>query len=86
MVICALGDPAMTHQISASQFKARCLGLMDDVAASGEVLVITKNGQPVAELHPARTPRRASPFGLHPATRLTGDVLAPLEEPWDALA
>jgi prevent-host-death family protein len=86
MVICALGDPAMTHQISASQFKARCLGLMDDVAASGEVLVITKNGQPVAELHPARALRRASPFGLHPATRLTGDVLAALEEPWDALA
>jgi prevent-host-death family protein len=42
----------MTRQISASQFKARCLGLMDDVAASGDVLVITKNGQPVAELHP----------------------------------
>jgi prevent-host-death family protein len=42
----------MTATISASQFKARCLGLMDQVAASGEVLVITKNGQPVAELHP----------------------------------
>ena len=41
----------MPATISASQFKARCLGLMDQVAASGEVLVITKNGQPVAELH-----------------------------------
>jgi prevent-host-death family protein len=76
----------MTQQISASQFKARCLGLMDAVAASGEVLVITKNGEPVAELHPARAARRRSPFGLHPTTRLTGDVLAPLDEPWDALA
>jgi prevent-host-death family protein len=75
----------MTRQISASQFKARCLGLMDDVAASGDVLVITKNGQPVAELHPARPPRHPTPFGLHRATRLIGDVLAPLEEPWDAL-
>jgi len=43
---------AMAATINASQFKARCLGLMDQVAASGEVLVITKNGQPVAELHP----------------------------------
>lgn len=43
---------SMAATISASQFKARCLGLMDQVAASGEVLVITKNGQPVAELHP----------------------------------
>ena len=42
----------MAATISASQFKARCLGLMDQGAARGEVLVITKNGQPVAELHP----------------------------------
>ena len=40
----------MQQQISASQFKARCLALMDDVARSGEPLVITKNGRPVAEL------------------------------------
>lgn len=73
-------------QISASQFKARCLRLMDDVARSGDVLVITKNGKPVAELHPCRGQRRASPFGLHPQTRLLGDVIAPLDEPWSALA
>ena len=54
---------------------------MDDVARSGEALVITKNGQPVAELHPCRGTRRASPFGLH----LDGDVVAPLDEPWDVL-
>jgi len=72
-------------QISASQFKARCLSLMDEVASSGTVLVITKNGKPVAELHPCRGQRRASPFGLHPQTRLLGNVIAPLEEPWAAL-
>ena len=73
------------RQISASQFKARCLGLMDDVARSGEVLVITKNGRPVAELHPCSGGRRASPFGLHADTQLVGDVIAPLEEPWEVL-
>jgi antitoxin (DNA-binding transcriptional repressor) of toxin-antitoxin stability system len=31
------------------------------VAATGEVLVITKNGQPVAELHACAPARRASP-------------------------
>ncbi|MBM5795542.1 MAG: type II toxin-antitoxin system Phd/YefM family antitoxin, partial [Cyanobacteria bacterium M_surface_7_m2_037] len=51
----------MVQRISASQFKARCLGLMDAVASSGEPLVITKNGVPVAELHPCRGARRASP-------------------------
>ena len=42
----------MAATISASPFKAHCLGVMDQVAATGEVLVISKNGQPVAELHP----------------------------------
>jgi PIN domain nuclease of toxin-antitoxin system len=37
---------------------------MDQVAATGEVLVITKNGEPVAELHACAPARRASPFGL----------------------
>ena len=76
----------VVQRISASQFKARCLGLMDAVASSGEPLVITKNGMPVAELHPCRGARRASPFGLHPGTQLLGDVVTPLDEPWSALA
>jgi len=76
----------VVQRISASQFKARCLGLMDAVASSGEPLVITKNGVPVAELHPCRGARRASPYGLHPDTQLLGDVIAPLDEPWSALA
>jgi prevent-host-death family protein len=75
----------MAATISASQFKARCLGLMDQVAASGEVLVITKNGQPVAELHPCAPVRRSSPFGLHPAVELHSDLLAPIDSPWAAL-
>jgi prevent-host-death family protein len=73
------------REISASQFKARCLGLMDQVARDGDVLVITKNGRPVAELHPCAGSRPMSPFGLHPDLELLGDVVAPLDESWDAL-
>jgi len=76
----------MAATISASQFKARCLGLMDQVAATGEVVVITKNGQPVAELHPCAAARRPSPFGLHPAVQIHADVLAPIDAHWAALA
>jgi prevent-host-death family protein len=75
----------MPREISASQFKARCLGLMDEVAQGGEILVITKNGHPVAELHPCRQGRARSPFGLHPDTDILGDIVAPLAEPWEAL-
>ena len=85
-LVIAQGLDPMRRTISASQFKSRCLGLMDEVAQGGDVLVITKNGQPVAELHPCRRSPVPSPFGLHPETELRGDVLAPLDEPWDALA
>jgi antitoxin (DNA-binding transcriptional repressor) of toxin-antitoxin stability system len=40
--------------IKASEFKAKCLQLMNEVAKSGHVIVITKNGQPVAQLEIGR--------------------------------
>jgi prevent-host-death family protein len=39
-------------EITASQFKARCLRLLDEVAKTGETLVITKHGRPVARVVP----------------------------------
>lgn len=42
------------RRIGAGEFKAKCLRLMDQVAATGERIVITKRGKPVAELGPVR--------------------------------
>ena len=38
--------------ITASEFRAKCLKLMDEVAESGEEIVITKNGKPDGETGP----------------------------------
>ena len=40
--------------MKASEFKAKCLKLMDEVAETGEEIVITKNGKPVSRLAPYR--------------------------------
>lgn len=40
------------REISASEFKAKCLALLDDVDAEG--IVITKRGKPVAKLVPIK--------------------------------
>ena len=40
--------------IKASEFKAKCLKIMDEVAATSEPVEITKHGAPVARLVPAR--------------------------------
>ena len=38
------------HTINASDFKARCLAILDRVHETGERVVILKRGRPVAEL------------------------------------
>jgi len=81
-----LREHAMTT-IQASEFKARCLALMDQVARTGETILVTKNGKPIAELRPHRMPRVQSPFGLHKdQTRILGDIIEPADaELWEAL-
>ena len=56
-------------QVTASEFKAKCLALMDEVKRSRQPILITKNGEPTAELHPVSSARWSSPFGRHPGTR-----------------
>lgn len=71
--------------IQASEFKAKCLALMDEVARSGEVLVVTKNGRPVAELRPYSGGKAPSPFGLHRKLEILGDIVEPVDDAWEAL-
>jgi len=69
--------------IPAGEFKARCLQLLDTVAASGEPLTITKRGRPVARLVPL--PAAGALFGaLAGSVREQQDLVAPAGETWDA--
>ena len=71
-------------QISAGEFKAKCLQLMDDVARTHEPIIITKHGKPLATLNPYIEPG-ASPFGfLKGQGQVQGDIVASTEENWDA--
>ena len=71
--------------IRASEFKAKCLALMDKVAATGEGILITKNGKPVAELHPPASLRPKSPFGLHKGMiEIRGEIISPVDVKWKA--
>lgn len=73
--------------IQASVFKAKCLSLMDQVARTGETIIVTKNGKPVAELRPHHPPRAKSLIGLHKGQiEILGDIVAPLStDAWEAL-
>ena len=74
-----------SREISAGEFKARCLALMDEVRDRGGEYVITKRGAPVAKLVPIRQKRRRLLGSMKGTVRVLGDIISPLDEPWEAL-
>ena len=42
--------------IPAGRFKAQCLRLLDEVAETGETIIVTKRGKAVARLEPVEEP------------------------------
>jgi prevent-host-death family protein len=70
-------------RISAAQFKAQCLKLMDDVNTRHEEVVITKRGKPVARLVPYdEVPVPILGF-MKNTVMILGDVVQPTGEKWD---
>lgn len=67
--------------IAAGEFKARCLKLLDEVAETGQEIIVTKRGKAVARLVPLAPKVRRS---LRGSVLKQGDLLAPIGEPWDA--
>ena len=64
--------------IAATEFKARCLELMDRVAATGNPLVITKRGQPIVRV-PVQQRPRSIVGALKGHARIRGDIVSPVD-------
>lgn len=69
-------------KVSASQFKARCLALLDEVAEGGGELVVTKHGRPVAKVVPVDD--GASLRGSVAYNVSDEELIAPIEVEWKA--
>ncbi|MHB1616631.1 MAG: type II toxin-antitoxin system Phd/YefM family antitoxin [Metallibacterium sp.] len=71
--------------INAAEFKAKCLKLIDEVAATREPLVISKRGKPLVKLVPIVDETPKSMFGYMKGTvTIHGDIVAPSGEVWSA--
>ncbi len=78
------GEAGQSRTMKASEFKAKCLRLMDEVAEDGGEIVITKNGRPVAKLT-AFQERPKSLFGAgRGRMKILGDIISPLDVEWEA--
>jgi prevent-host-death family protein len=66
--------------ISASEFKSKCLDLLDKVEATREHLIVTKRGRPVAEVIPISL---SKPKNLLGSVTFHGDIVAPIVDEWE---
>lgn len=75
--------------ISVSDFKATCLAVLERVRRTGRPVLITKRGEPLAQvLPPSPATVGASWLGAMRGTgRVVGDLVPPAAEPeeWEAL-
>ncbi len=65
--------------IAVTEFKAQCLALLEDVARTGEPLVVTKRGKPLARVVPSGVAGAVYPQSdLAGTVSIQGDVIEPI--------
>ena len=75
--------------ISATEFKAKCLAILEEVNRTQEAVMVLKRGKPVAQVVPplvgGETYAQQALFGT---VEILGDVLSPVLNPetWEAEA
>lgn len=77
------------EKIAVSKFKASCLALLARVKRTGRPILITRRGEPIAQvIPPPPPPKPPSWLGSFRGTgRITGDITGPAvaEEEWEVL-
>jgi prevent-host-death family protein len=78
----------MKHQIvSATEFKAKCLALLDQIAQEGGTVTVTKRGRPMATVGPVkRKPFKSSEGILAGKVKIVGDIVnADFSDLWEVV-
>lgn len=74
---------SLQRTVAATEFKATCLSLMDEVADAGTEIIVTKHGRPVAKLVPITDAPRQPLFGAMKGSILWhGDIVSPNHDMW----
>ncbi|HEY1697520.1 MAG TPA: type II toxin-antitoxin system Phd/YefM family antitoxin [Polyangiaceae bacterium] len=67
--------------VAVTEFKAHCLSLLEDVARTGEPLIITKRGKPLARVVASSGGSRYPQDSLAGTVTVVGDVVRPSVPP-----
>lgn len=75
----------MTRHVKASECKAKFLSVIEEVARTGQPVVITKRGKPLVDLVPHREKRKDAFGVLKGKIKIKGDIISPIDVEWEAL-
>lgn len=75
--------------IPISQFKAKCLAILETVRRTRKPILVTRFGKPVAEVGPPPQPDREEGWlgCMSSSGRIVGDIVSPIgqAEDWESL-
>jgi len=76
------------QEMPISKFKATCLAVLERVRKTGEPIVVTRFGQPIARIEPptSQPPKRIKLGGGVGTMRILGDIVGPIGDisDWEA--
>ena len=78
----------MEKTIPISKFKATCLRLLDNVKKTGNSILVTRKGEPIALVIPPPPPKTHTWLGcMKGKIKITGDIISPVvdEKEWEVL-
>jgi prevent-host-death family protein len=76
------------REVAISEFKAKCLALLDEVQKTKRPLLVTRRGRPVAEVVPPSPVRSDDWIGsMAGKSKILGDIITPAsdEADWEVL-
>ena len=79
----------MMEQIPISKFKAACSALLDKVKRTGQPVLLTRKGEPIAQVIPAPPHVRPKSWvgTFQSSGKIVGDIIGPAtdESEWEVL-
>jgi antitoxin (DNA-binding transcriptional repressor) of toxin-antitoxin stability system len=72
------------NSMQAGKFKAVCLKVMEEIKKSGKGILITKRGVPIVKVTPVEEEEKSLFGSMRGTLEIKGDLLAPIEEEWNA--
>jgi prevent-host-death family protein len=70
------------EEIAISKFKATCLAVLERVRKTGQPILVTRFGEPVAEIGPPSPPKRSTRWlgGMRGTAQILGDIVSPASD------